>query len=98
MFEVRAAVDLTGTVRRVRVLCAATDDDPVVQLWTAPTVRDAEADLDTLPGMLRLVLRERDAVVQMVKEGQQQPFKGLHWSWEVVRFGADGFPASEGPA
>jgi hypothetical protein len=86
MLEVQAFVDLSGNVGEVKILCAATDADPYEAIWIAPRLRDAEVPLDALPNALRMILRERDAIVRMMAEGKRQPFPGTHWTWSVVDF------------
>ncbi len=85
MLGLRACVGLDGSIGPVQILCAATDGDPLEQIWVAPTVRDAEIPLDALLHAIRMILEERDAIVQMMAEGKQPPFAGLHWTWQVVQ-------------
>jgi hypothetical protein len=84
MSGLRSCVGLDGSIGPIQILCAATDGDPLEQIWVAPTVRDAEIPLDALPHAIRMILRERDAIVQMMAEGKQPPFAGLHWTWQIV--------------
>ena len=86
MLEVQTFIDLFGNVGEVKILCAATDADPFESIWIAPRLRNAEVPLDALPSALRMILRERDAVIQMISEGRKPPFPGIHWTWEVVDF------------
>jgi hypothetical protein len=84
MLGLRTVVGLDGSVAPIKILCAATDSDPFEKIWVAPTVRDAEIPLDTLSHAIRMILKERDAIVQMMAEGKQPPFTGLHWTWQIV--------------
>jgi hypothetical protein len=81
MLEVQGSVDLSGNVNQVKLCCSATNDDPYGAVRVAPTVRDAVVELDELPGLIRLILRERDAVIDMMARGERGPINGLHFTW-----------------
>ncbi|MFI5380762.1 MAG: hypothetical protein ACHRHE_15795, partial [Tepidisphaerales bacterium] len=84
MLGLWTCVGLDGSIAPIKILCAATDGDPLEQIWVAPTVRDAEIPLDALPHAIRMILKERDAIVQMMAAGKRPPFTGLHWTWQIV--------------
>ncbi len=84
MLGIQTTVGLDGEVGPIQILCAATNGDPLEQIWVAPTVRDAKIPLDALPHAISAILQERDAIIQMMGEGRQPPFPGLHWTWQIV--------------
>lgn len=86
MVEVHGRVDLSGNVGNLRILTSATRNEPVEQVWNSPVVRDAVCELESLPALLRVILREREAVIQMMAEGMRPPFQGLQWTWEPPAF------------
>jgi hypothetical protein len=80
---VQSVVAFSGDVHELRVFCTASNGDPAREIWVATTVANAFMELDELPRALPLILREREAVMKMLAEGQREPLPGLHWTWRV---------------
>jgi hypothetical protein len=80
VIEIQAIVSTAGDVRNIRLLCQATNDEPMAAFCTAPTLRDCDVPPEGLSETLRAVLDERDAVIRMMKEGQRPPFT-IKWYW-----------------
>lgn len=85
MLEVQTRVEYDGRVGKVQVVCQATDSHPGEAIWQAHTVRNAVFNLAELPSALRVILRERDAIVAEAAEAARWLQRGRrrHWWWRV---------------
>lgn len=80
--EIQTVMSTAGIVGDIRVLCQATNDEPISAMLTAPTLRGCRTSLDGLPATLKEIWAERNAVIRMMAEGQKPPFM-IRWLWAV---------------
>ncbi|MBC8106587.1 MAG: hypothetical protein H7Z14_08360 [Anaerolineae bacterium] len=83
MIEMYGTMNVSGDMSGVRIMCVATDDDPVMCAWTVPTLRDAFVPLGDVASVLPAVLRERDEVVRRMLAGHRPPITDLGWTWDI---------------
>ena len=81
--EMNTMVDFNGEVGRVDIRCAATDEDHLVVGFSARTVRNCSCELHDLPATLKAVWAERQAIVDLVKQGKLTAAFVGRWTWEA---------------
>jgi len=81
--ELRTFVDFAGEIGPVEIRCSATDDDHVMNVFNAPTLRDCSCELAALPETLDAVWQERQVVLVWVKQGEPNSRFVGRWVWEA---------------
>lgn len=82
--ELPALVGLDGAISDVQIRCAATDDDPVLQVFNAPNVQRCECPLANLPTTLKEVWVARREVIARLKTGESAPIFDGKWTWALA--------------
>ena len=81
--ELRTFMDFNGKIGPIEIYCRATDEDPLMNMFVAPTVRNCRCKLEDLPEALHAVWAERQDVID---QGRSRPntsrFAG-RWLWEA---------------
>jgi hypothetical protein len=85
--EMSTLVGFGGEIGRVDIRCAATDEDHLVSGFSARTVRNCSCELKDLPVTLKAVWAERQAIVDLVKQGKLTSAFVGHWTWEAPDMG-----------
>jgi len=80
--ELIATVGFDGGVSEVQIRCSATDGDPVMTAFSAPTLRDCSCGLEALPTTLKAVWVSRREVMAMVESGEAPPYFDGQWTWK----------------
>jgi len=63
-YELPAAfISANGDGKGVRIQCAASNDDPLATIWSAPTVRNAYVTLEISEDALKRVLKQRQEII-----------------------------------
>ena len=83
-------VDFTGEVGPVEIRCSATDQDPLMNMFVTPTVRHCSCELASLPETLPAVWKERQVVIDRVKQDKLDSRFVGRWVWEAPEELADG--------
>ena len=82
--ELRTFVDFTGEIGPVEIRCSATDDDPIMNVFSAPNLRGCSCELAALPETLEAVWQERQAVLDWVKQAERDSRFVGRWVWEAA--------------
>jgi hypothetical protein len=78
-------VGFDGSIEEVQILCAATDEDPVQNVFNAPTLQDCYCPLKELPTTVKEVWVSRRQVIDRLKSGEAPPIFDGRWTWEVPK-------------
>ena len=76
-------VRFDGTVGEVDIRCAASDGDPLMNLYIAPNLQKCSCQLDDLPATLKEVWVSRREVIARMKAGEAEPIFDGRWTWAV---------------
>ena len=76
-------VDFTGEISAVAIRCSATDQDPLMNVFLAPTIRDCSCALENLPETLQAVWAERQVVIDWVTQVKLASRFVGRWVWEA---------------
>ena len=95
--EIHTIVDATGSVGAVKICCRASDEDPLMNVFVAPTVRDCFCELESLTEVLQAVWKERQAVMDRIQQGERPSRFVGRWVWEAPGE-PPGAPAEGAPA
>jgi hypothetical protein len=76
-------VDFTGEIGQVEIRCSATDEDPLMNALTAPTLRHCSCELDRLPETLQAVWKERQVIIDRATHGEGGSRFVGRWVWEA---------------
>lgn len=76
-------VDFTGEIGKVEIRCIATDADPLMNVFAAPTLRHCSCELESLPETIQAVWAERRLVIDWVQQGERDSRFVGRWVWEV---------------
>lgn len=79
----RTFVDFTGEIGNVEIRCSATDEDPLMNMFSAPTLRHCSCDLGSLPDILQAVWDERRRVIDWAKQVDQDSRFVGRWVWQA---------------
>ena len=79
-----AVVGFDGTVGEVDVRCAASDGDPLMDLYIAPNLQKCSCQLDDLPATLKEVWVSRREVIARMKAGEAAPIFDGKWNWTIA--------------
>ena len=78
-------VGFGGSIEKAQILCAATDEDPVQNVFNAPTLQDCFCQLEELPTTVKAVWVSRRQVIDRLKSGETPPIFDGRWTWEVPK-------------
>ena len=85
--SVEVLVATNGDIEPVRILCKATDENPVIAaVGGALSLTNCRCDLVALPGVLKEVWAEREELMAMRKAGEQiRSYSGrFRWEWTAL--------------
>jgi hypothetical protein len=82
--ELLAQVGFDGSVGEVDIRCAATDGDPLMEVYNAPHVQHCHCRLADLPVTLKEVWVARREVISRLAAGETPPIFHGRWNWTLV--------------
>ena len=83
--ELWAVVGFDGTVGEVEIRCAATDGDPLMEMYNAPLLQRCNCRLADLPVTLKEVWIARREVIARLEAGESPPIFDGKWNWTRVQ-------------
>ena len=79
-----AVVKFDGSVGQIQIRCAATDGNPLMEMFRAPHIQQCNCRLADLPTTLKEVWVTRREVIDRVEAGEAAPIFDGKWKWTVV--------------
>jgi hypothetical protein len=79
--ELLVWVGFDGSVGEVDIRCAATDGDPMMELYSAPFLQRCRCELADLPVTLKEVWVARREVIGRLTQGETPPIFDGKWTW-----------------
>jgi hypothetical protein len=79
-----AVVGFDGSIGEIEVRCAATDGDPLMEMFNAPHIRQCNCQLADLPTTLKEVWVARREVIARLEAGEAAPIFDGKWKWAIV--------------
>ena len=79
--EMYVLVGFDGSVGEVDIRCAATDGDPMMEMFTAPNLQQCRCKLADLAVTLKEVWVARREVIGRVVAGEKPPIFEGKWNW-----------------
>jgi hypothetical protein len=82
--ELFAVVGFDGSVSAVDIRCAATDGDPLMEVYNAPYLQKCRCPLADLTVTLKEVWVARREVISRLAAGETPPIFDGKWTWMLV--------------
>ena len=79
-----AVVGFDGSIGEIEIRCAATDGDPLMEMFRAPLIQQCNCRLVDLPTTLKEVWVARREVIDRIEAGEAAPIFDGKWKWAVV--------------
>ena len=79
-----AVVGFDGAVGEIEIRCAATDGDPLMEVFRAPRIQQCNCRLTDLPTTLKEVWVARREVIARLEAGEAEPVFDGKWNWAIV--------------
>lgn len=76
-----AVVGFDGSIGDIEIRCAATDGDPLMEMYSAPRVQQCSCQLADLSTTLKEVWVARREVIARLKAGEAEPIFDGKWNW-----------------
>ena len=80
----RAVVGFDGSIGEIEIRCAATDGDPVMEMFNAPYIQQCNCRLANLSTTLKEVWVVRREVIARLRAGESAPIFDGKWKWAIV--------------
>ena len=77
----RTFIDFKRSIGSVEIRCSANDEDRIMNVYRAPTVRDCSCELENLSEILAAVWKERQIVLDWVKRVDRESRFVGRWVW-----------------
>ena len=82
-----AVVGFDGSVGEIEIRCAATDGDPLMEMFRAPLIQQCNCRLVDLPTTLKEVWAARREVIDRIEAGEAVPIFDGKWNWTIALLG-----------
>ena len=79
-----AVVGFDGSIGEIEIRCAATDGDPLMEMFRAPHIQQCNCRLADLSTTLKEVWVARREVIARLAAGEAAPIRDGKWKWTVV--------------
>lgn len=77
-------VGFDGSIGDIEIRCAATDGDPLMEMFSAPRVQQCNCRLAELPTTLKEVWVARREVITRLEAGEAEPIFAGKWNWAIA--------------
>jgi hypothetical protein len=82
--EMMAVAGFDGAVGEVEIRCAATEGDPLMEVFRAPNVQQCHCSLADFSKTVKEVWVARRQVIARMKTGETPPFFEGKWNWATA--------------
>jgi hypothetical protein len=79
-----AVVGFDGSIGEIEIRCAATDGNPLMEVFNAPRIQQCNCRLVDLPTTLKEVWVARREVMARLEAGETEPIFDGKWNWAIV--------------
>jgi hypothetical protein len=76
-------VGFDGSIGETQILCSATNDHPLQNVFTVPALQNCFCPLEELPATLKEVWVSRRQVIDRLRSGEIPPIFDGKWNWEL---------------
>ena len=76
-------VGFDGSIGEIEIRCAATDGDPLMEVYSAPRIQQCKCRLADLPTTLKEVWVARREVIARLEAGEAEPIFDGKWTWAI---------------